>query len=757
MKILSYERFFIYWRSPMSCNHGSCSHHHHHHHNHEKWLNIALFVFGSLTLLVGFILQKLDTSIYQDILWSHFSDSQFYTSYSFIAFVLYTLGYLPLLVKTSISSYHEMKEGSFFNEFLLMIIATLGAFAINQYKESLFVILFSIIGELLENYATDKSKASIQKLVNSMPLYAHYVTDDHQVIEKQPEELKVGDLIEIRPGEKVPVDGIIENGSSTFDLSSLTGESLPLDKNAGDEIFSGSINLSSLITLRVKKEYKNSTLSKIMQLIQEEEGKKAKAERFISRFASIYTPLVILISLTVFLVGFGLSNWDFANGGKDWLYKALSLLLISCPCSLVIAVPITFFAGIGSASRLGILIKGSISLEQLSKAKTFIFDKTGTLTKGKFALIYNGDPEYLKIAASLESKSSHPLSKAIVDHYQGPLYVVSLFENISGKGIKGVIKSKTYFIGSASFLKDQNIAVVPSETPFKELFLGCKEDGFLASFIVRDEVKEEAKEAMKNPDLSNEEKKKLAKVIADGEQAKQTLISSNLRLVVSIAKKYVGRGMLFLDLIQEGNCGLIKAVEKFDYTKGFKFSTYATWWIRQSITRAIADQARTIRIPVHMVETINKLTRIQRQLVQDLGRDPLPEEIAEKMENISAEKVREIQKIALDPVSLETPIGEEDDSHLGDFIEDKDTLSPDDYTNNQLLKDEINAVLEGLTEREEKVLRLRFGLLDGRTRTLEEVGKEFNVTRERIRQIEAKALRKLKNPNRCKRLRDFVK
>ena len=258
--------------------------------------------------------------------------------------------------------------------------------------------------------------------------------------------------------------------------------------------------------------------------------------------------------------------------------------------------------------------------------------------------------------------------------------------------------------------------------------------------------------------ITVEEEVELAQRIKKGDQeALEKLTKANLRFVVSVAKQYQNQGLSLPDLINEGNLGLIKAVEKFDHTKGFKFSTYATWWIRQSITRAIADQARTIRIPVHMVETINKLTRIQRQLVQDLGRDPLPEEIAEKMENISAEKVREIQKIALDPVSLETPIGEEDDSHLGDFIEDKDTLSPDDYTNNQLLKDEINAVLQGLTEREEKVLRLRFGLLDGRTRTLEEVGKEFNVTRERIRQIEAKALRKLKNPNRCKRLRDFVK
>ena len=255
----------------------------------------------------------------------------------------------------------------------------------------------------------------------------------------------------------------------------------------------------------------------------------------------------------------------------------------------------------------------------------------------------------------------------------------------------------------------------------------------------------------------NEEYKQQEDYQLKAQEAKEILTSSNLRLVVAIAKKYVGRGLLFLDLIQEGNMGLVKAVEKFEPSKGFKFSTYATWWIRQAITRAIADQARTIRIPVHMVETINKLTRVQRQLVQELGREPSAEEISDKLGGtLSPEKVREIQKIALDPVSLETPIGEEDDSHLGDFIEDKDALSPDEYATRQLLKDEINSVLQLLTERERKVLQLRFGLIDGRTRTLEEVGKEFNVTRERIRQIEAKALRKLKHPTKSKRLKDFV-
>ena len=273
---------------------------------------------------------------------------------------------------------------------------------------------------------------------------------------------------------------------------------------------------------------------------------------------------------------------------------------------------------------------------------------------------------------------------------------------------------------------------------------------------IDDPVRMYLKEIGRVPLLSAEEEVRLAKRMEQGdEEAKKQLAEANLRLVVSIAKRYVGRGMLFLDLIQEGNLGLIKAVEKFDYGKGFKFSTYATWWIRQAITRAIADQARTIRIPVHMVETINKLIRVSRQLLQELGRDPTPEEIAAAME-IPVERVREIQKVAQEPVSLETPIGEEEDSHLGDFIEDEDAPAPAEAASYILLKEQLESVLETLTQREEEVLRLRFGLDDGRSRTLEEVGQKFGVTRERIRQIEAKALRKLRHPSRSRKLKDYL-
>ena len=286
---------------------------------------------------------------------------------------------------------------------------------------------------------------------------------------------------------------------------------------------------------------------------------------------------------------------------------------------------------------------------------------------------------------------------------------------------------------------------------------GTKEDLSVPKGVtVDDPVRMYLKEIGKISLLTAEEEVEIAKRMEAGdESAKKELAEANLRLVVSIAKRYVGRGMSFLDLIQEGNLGLMKAVDKFDYTKGFKFSTYATWWIRQAITRAIADQARTIRIPVHMVETINKLVRVQRQLVQDLGRDPLPEEIAAEM-NLDVDRVREIQKIAQEPVSLETPIGEEEDSHLGDFIPDDEILSPQDAATFTLLKEQLNTVLETLTEREKKVLTLRFGLEDGRARTLEEVGKEFDVTRERIRQIEAKALRKLRHPSRSKKLKYYL-
>ena len=335
-----------------------------------------------------------------------------------------------------------------------------------------------------------------------------------------------------------------------------------------------------------------------------------------------------------------------------------------------------------------------------------------------------------------KSKKGVLATKEVEDHLSDVTdadQIEKIYENLESQGID---------------IMDNSDAV---EEP-KDLDLSVVE----SSINIDDHVRMYLKEIGKVPLLSSEEEIELATRMAAGdEEAKRMLSEANLRLVVSIAKRYVGRGMLFLDLIQEGNLGLMKAVEKFDYQKGFKFSTYATWWIRQAITRAIADQARTIRIPVHMVETINKLIRVSRQLLQELGRDPTPDELAKEMQ-MPVGKVREIMKIAQEPVSLETPIGEEEDSHLGDFIPDDDIPAPSDAAAFTLLKEQLIDVLDTLTEREEKVLRLRFGLDDGRARTLEEVGKEFNVTRERIRQIEAKALRKLRHPSRSKKLKDYL-
>lgn len=367
--------------------------------------------------------------------------------------------------------------------------------------------------------------------------------------------------------------------------------------------------------------------------------------------------------------------------------------------------------------------------------------------------------------------------KPLQQEAEGDLTIDQVKEQIIEKGKKtGLLTYSTIAEKLAPFeqdsedmdeffdlLDEEGIEVIDDEhEPTEDMIEEDKEDFDIDDLSVppgvkiNDPVRMYLKEIGRVDLLTPEEEIELAKRIEQGdEEAKKRLAEANLRLVVSIAKRYVGRGMLFLDLIQEGNMGLIKAVEKFDYRKGFKFSTYATWWIRQAITRAIADQARTIRIPVHMVETINKLIRVQRQLLQELGREPTPEEIGKEMD-LPTEKVREILKIAQEPVSLETPIGEEDDSHLGDFIEDQDALAPDAAAAYELLKEQLEEVLDTLTDREENVLRLRFGLDDGRTRTLEEVGKVFGVTRERIRQIEAKALRKLRHPSRSKRLKDFL-
>lgn len=371
-------------------------------------------------------------------------------------------------------------------------------------------------------------------------------------------------------------------------------------------------------------------------------------------------------------------------------------------------------------------------LENAAKIETI---KTSLIEKGK----KNGFISYKEIVKAFERMEINP---EFIDDF----YKIVEENDIEVLGLQDDMLEK--------FEDELDVDIDLKEDP--DLLIAQSDDDILKGINIDDPVRMYLKEIGKVPLLSSSEEIKLAKRMESGdEEAKKRLAEANLRLVVSIAKRYVGRGMQFLDLIQEGNLGLIKAVEKFDYIKGYKFSTYATWWIRQAITRAIADQARTIRIPVHMVETINKLIRVKRQLLQELGRDATPDEIAIEME-MEPDKIRDILKIAQEPVSLETPIGEEEDSHLGDFIQDEVVQAPSDAATFALLKDQLSAVLHTLTDREQKVLRLRFGLDDGRARTLEEVGKEFDVTRERIRQIEAKALRKLRHPSRSKKLKDYL-
>ena len=387
--------------------------------------------------------------------------------------------------------------------------------------------------------------------------------------------------------------------------------------------------------------------------------------------------------------------------------------------------------------------KNSKENEKLEKARTKMKEHNKTEAKGKETGIKDEKVNKILKKAKEQGKITYgDLAKELDD--VNPEQIDEVFDAFEEMGVN---------LLSDDMEEEPNIEDLKE---VEDLKLDEITDTSYEGISVDDPVRMYLREIGRIPLLTFDQELDLAKRILDNdEEAKQKLAESNLRLVVSIAKKYVGRGMLFLDLIQEGNMGLIKAVEKFDYTKGFKFSTYATWWIRQAITRAIADQARTIRIPVHMVETINKLIRTSRHLLQQLGREPTPEEIAAEME-IPAEKVMEIQKIAQDPVSLETPIGEEDDSHLGDFIQDDDSPAPHDSAAYTLLKEQLEDVMSTLTPREAKVLKLRFGLEDGKARTLEEVGREFEVTRERIRQIEAKALRKLRHPSRSKKLRDYM-
>lgn len=407
-------------------------------------------------------------------------------------FILCIVAYLILVYDVLIKSVKNIIHGEVFDENFLMLIATVGAMAIKEFQEGVLVLLFYHVGEMLEDYATAKSHESIVGLIDNMPLLAHVVTDDG-IVEKKPEEVEIGTVIEVRPGEKIALDGEVVSGNTTLDLSSLTGESIPQYASVGTKVYSGTINNDGLIRIKATKEFSDSTLSKILDLVENEESKKSKSESFISRFAKIYTPVVILIALLTFLIPSIIARFDSRTIG--YLYQALNMLIISCPCSLVISVPLAFFAGMGKASRLGVLIKGSLAIENMAKAENVVFDKTGTLTTGQFQVRNVIGEDTMRIASALEAKVSHPIAKAVVKASGESDLVVEEFENIKGEGVTGKIDGVTYYLGNASLLSKYGVEVTELNSPFKVLYLGSS-NGFVGSIEIADTIKDTTKDAL---------------------------------------------------------------------------------------------------------------------------------------------------------------------------------------------------------------------------------------------------------------------
>ena len=407
-------------------------------------------------------------------------------------FILCIVAYLILVYDVLIRAVKNIIHGEVFDENFLMLIATVGAMAIKEFQEGVLVLLFYHVGEMLEDYATAKSHESIVGLIDNMPLLAHVVTDDG-IVEKKPEEVEIGTVIEVRPGEKIALDGEVVSGNTTLDLSSLTGESIPQDASVGTKVYSGTINNDGLIRIKTTKKFSDSTLSKILDLVENEESKKSKSESFISRFAKIYTPVVILIALLTFLIPSIIARFDSRTIG--YLYQALNMLIISCPCSLVISVPLAFFAGMGKASRLGVLIKGSLAIENMAKAENVVFDKTGTLTTGQFQVRNVIGEDTMRIASALEAKVSHPIAKAVVKASGESDLVVEEFENIKGEGVTGKIDGVTYYLGNASLLSKHGVEVTELNSPFKVLYLGSS-NGFVGSIEIADTIKDTTKDAL---------------------------------------------------------------------------------------------------------------------------------------------------------------------------------------------------------------------------------------------------------------------